>query len=352
MRKESHMKRKVLFAGLLAGLSLVLSGFFPIFAGGEKMEDGLYAVINTAKGDITIKLFYEQAPLTVTNFVGLAEGTINSNRGNQPFYNGLTFHRVVPGFVIQGGDPNGNGTGGPGYMFPDEFSPSLRHDSAGIVSMANSGPNTNGSQFFITLDAASWLDDKHSVFGKVVEGMDTVTQISEGDQINSVRIFRVGNSAKKFTVSQSSFDAMVNERKNAILAEDKLKQAQINQMIEVRWPNAVKTPSGLRYIIVTQGKGDTPSRGDIVTVHYTGYFVSGEVFDSSVRRGSPFQFPVGEGRVIRGWDETILSMKKGEKRTVIIPSELGYGERGRPPVIPPKSMLIFDIELLDIKKTM
>ncbi len=317
----------------------------------SELKDGLYAKFDTSKGEIICVLEFEKTPLTITNFVGLAEGTKDLGGGKATgakYYDALTFHRVIPDFMIQGGCPLGTGTGGPGYTFPDEIDPSLTHSEPGILSMANAGPGTNGSQFFITHVATPWLDGKHTVFGHVVKGQDVVNKIEGGDALNSVEIIRVGAAAEDFQSDQKAFDALlVNFEKSQSDKELSAMEAEQEQ-IDKQWPDAVATPSGLKYVVVAEGEGDTPAEGAVVTVHYTGKLLDGKKFDSSVDRGQPIDFPVGTGQVIKGWDEALLGMKKGEKRVLIIPSHLGYGPSGRGP-IPPNATMIFDVELVNFQ---
>jgi FKBP-type peptidyl-prolyl cis-trans isomerase len=312
----------------------------------NELKDGLYAKINTNRGPIIISLFYKETPMTVANFVGLAEGTLNLKEEGKPYYDNLSFHRVIADFMIQGGCPLGAGTGGPGYTFPDEFIDHLKHSKAGILSMANAGPGTNGSQFFITHGPTPWLDGKHTVFGEVVEGQNIVDLIAQGDKIEKVEIIRAGQEAKDFKVTKNSFEDLV------LKAEEKERKsveelyASLEKELNKRYPDAVKTESGLRYVVNKKGDGkNSPKEGEAVTVHYTGTLLDGKVFDSSVNRGEPAQFAVGQ--VIEGWNEALKAMSKGEKRTLIIPPQLGYGVQGYPGVIPPNSFLIFDVELLD-----
>ena len=311
----------------LALVLLALTGALSLQA--QELDEGLYARINTNRGAILVELAFKRAPLTVTNFVGLAEGRLNSSRGaGTPFYDGLTFHRVVPGFVIQGGDPAGNGTGGPGYRFPDEFHPSLRHDRPGTLSMANSGPNSNGSQFFITLDVTPWLDDRHSVFGHVVEGIDVVESIRQGDRIESVEIIRRGPEAMSFRANQATVDQLSERyRREAETARAQRRQ-QAQTIIAERWPNARSTESGIRYVVSEGGQGAVIRPGNEVTLHYDAYLVDSSTPFESTRTTDPVVVTAGAGRLLPGWEETLVAMRPGERRTIILPPELAFGARG------------------------
>ncbi len=313
----------------------------------KDQPDGLYAVINTTKGDIALKLEFEKVPVTVANFVGLAEGTLNNDvRGlGKPFYDSLTFHRVIPNFMIQGGDPKGDGTGGPGYQFDDEFHPDLTHSGPGILSMANAGAGTNGSQFFITHIKTQHLDNRHSVFGSVVIGQNVVDSIQQGDMMNKVSIVRKGAAAEAFDGTKIFNDFLAEKKR-----KEEERAAKEAAELEKYKATATATPSGLLYISDNLGSGAAPAPGDTVLVHYDGYLLDGSKFDSSRDRGQPLPFVLGIGQVIRGWDEGIALLKVGGKAKLIVPQQLGYGEQGYPPVIPPKSTLVFDVELVDVKK--
>lgn len=306
--------------------------------------DGLYAKFETSKGDIYAALEYQKTPMTVANFVGLSEGSIPNTAKPEgtPYYDGLTFHRVIADFMVQGGCPLGTGTGGPGYKFPDEIDQSLRHSGPGILSMANAGPGTNGSQFFITHKETPWLDGKHTVFGQVVQGLEVVNSIAQGDKLEQVVILRKGEAATAFDAAKV-FEA----EKSNIGKKQEEKAAQLAaeaEALKLQFPNV--TESGLRYEVITPGSGATPSASSNVKVHYTGYFLDGKVFDSSVQRGAPIDF--GLNQVIPGWTEGVQLMKVGAKYKFYIPYQLAYGERGYPGAIPPKSDLIFEVELIQI----
>jgi peptidylprolyl isomerase len=313
------------------------------------LPEGLYARLDTDKGQVMVKLEYEKAPLTVGNFVGLAEGSLTATKGKH-FYDGLIFHRVEPGFVVQGGDPQGDGTGGPGYSFPDEISPDLVYDNPGVLGMANAGPGTNGSQFFITLRAAPFLNGRYSVFGKVVSGMDVVQKIVKGDKLNKVEIFRIGAAAKAFKSDQAAFDQRLA---SAADAAKKLADAQRSEAlasIAKQWPDLKPDQDGIYQKVLKKGSGLPPEKGQKVSVNYKGSFLDGTVFDQSSLHGGPFQFTVGTGQIIEGWDKVVSTMKKGEKRFVILPPELAYGAQGAGGVIPPNAFLAFEIEVVDIQK--
>ena len=316
--------------------------------GNNALGDGLFARINTSKGEILLRLEFEKAPLTVCNFVALAEGKMDVC-GGKPFYDGLVFHRVVPNFMIQGGDPLGNGMGGPGYQFPDEFDPSLRHNGPGILSMANAGPGTNGSQFFITHTETPHLDNRHTVFGRVVEGQRVVNSIQQGDRITAVTIVRNGAAAQSFRADQQAFNSLLSKAVSESAEREKAQREADLKAIESKYPGLETDDNGVQYIIQKQGTGDKPAKGSTVQVNYRGMFISGEVFDASDAHGGPLEFQAGMGKVIPGWDKTVLDMKVGEKRLVVIPPELAYGTRGAGGVIPPNTFLVFEMELAGIK---
>jgi len=310
------------------------------------MKNGIYAKFNTTKGSILVKLTHDLTPGTVGNFVALAEGNMENKVKPQgvKFYDGLKFHRVIPNFMIQGGCPQGTGTGDPGYKFDDEFHQDLRHDTPGVLSMANSGPGSNGSQFFITHVATPWLDDKHTVFGNVIEGQDVVDAIAQGDTLETLEIIRVGEEAKNW----NAIEAFVG-LKGARLKRAAALKAETEAKMEKLAAGFEKTESGLRYQFIQRGEGKQAEAGKTVSVHYEGSLENGKVFDSSYPRKKPIEFKLGIGQVIEGWDEGIALLKVGDKARFVIPSDLAYGPSGAGGVIPPNATLIFDVELMDVK---
>ncbi|MEZ0005032.1 peptidyl-prolyl cis-trans isomerase A (cyclophilin A) [Flavobacterium sp. 28YEA47A] len=359
---------------LLLGLSAL---FFSCDKSNSNLPDGMYAEIETDKGTIMVELEYKKTPITVANFVSLAEGknpVVNEKYKGKPFYDGLKFHRVLPNFMIQGGDPDGNGSGGPGYRFQDEIVPELKHDKGGVLSMANGGKATNGSQFFITHQATPWLDGIHTIFGHVIgNGMEVVNAIQQDDVIKKITIIRKGQDAKKFDapkIFKDGFAKQAEEQKkfeeeqlkmrekfSAIIKE---KEAQFQQLKA----QSTKTQSGLQYKIITKGKGKKPVAGTPVSINYAGYFENGDLFDTNIesiatnfgkldpnraaaKAYSPIPFTIGmkEG-MIPGFIEGIEQLSPGDKAIIFIPSYLAYGERGAGGVIPPNANIIFEIEML------
>lgn len=319
-----------------------------------KLPDGVYADIETNKGHIVVALHYKDTPLTVENFISLAEGTstkVSDSLKGKEFYNGLPFHRVIPNFMIQGGDIKRNGAGSPGYTFEDEFPKDslgnllYSHNAKGIMSMANTGPNSNGSQFFITHKETPWLDGKHTVFGKVVEGVNIVDSIQQGDKIVSIEILRKGREAKNFSYEKAYKKLQLKKKNQEKLAKEKRSKDSIQFSLKMEEFKAEVLPSGLKILKIKEGTGSKVSYGDKVKVHYTGYFVDGEVFDTSKKRNKPLAFTLGVDGVIEGWTEGITLVRKGGIARLFIPYHLAYGERGYGP-IPEKSNLIFDIEIV------
>ena len=337
----------------------------------EGLKDGLYANFQTSKGNMIVKFEDKKAPVTVANFVGLAEGKIENKAKAKgvPYYDGTIFHRVIKDFMIQGGDPKGTGMGDPGYKFDDEKN-DLQHTGKGILSMANSGPNTNGSQYFITEVATPWLDGRHTVFGEVVNGkdvIDSIANVEKGPQdkpktdvvLEKVSVFTKGDEYKNYDAAAifNEGKGKIQENNKAAVAKieaDKKKKAEefaANQqkLVDDLKAEMQSTPSGLYYKITKATNGAAPQRGDEVAVHYAGKLVDGSEFDSSFKRNQPIDIPIGVGQVIKGWDEGIMLLKEGETATLLIPSELGYGSAGAGGVIPPNAWLIFDVELVSVK---
>lgn len=310
-----------------------------------KGKEGVFAVLTTEKGEIVLELFYKEAPMTVTNFVGLAEGSLDAAKG-KPFYDGLKFHRVISDFMIQGGDPKGNGTGGPGYKFPDEFVEGLIFDEPGKLAMANSGPDTNGSQFFITHVPTDWLNYKHTIFGKVLSGQKVVDTVEQDDTIKSIKIIRQGEEAEAFTANQKSFDKLIAKT-------EKEKEERAAKIFEKAVEGCNKNKEGVYFKIIEEGSGLKVGSNKNVTVEYMGYLIDGSVFDASKgfhpQGHEALEFTTDRRQMIPGFDMMVQEMKMGETRKIVIPPELAYGDRGYPGVIPPKSYICFDIKVIKIK---
>jgi len=364
-------------------LIALLSAMFVFFSCNSQKKaykdlgDGLFADIETNKGHIVVKLNYKEVPTTVANFVTLAEGKNNFVKveyKGKPFYNGTIFHRVIDGFMIQGGDPTGTGMGDPGYRFEDEFVPSLKHSKKGILSMANSGPNTNGSQFFITQVPTPHLDGRHTVFGETVKGEEVIDAIAkaprngqdrpnEDIKIKNITIVANGKDAQKFDAVKvfDSYFKSVAEREKEKEERVKRASAKFLEEIKVQEPQAKVLPSGVKIFTINNGEGKQPKQTEFAMVNYAGYLRNGALFDSNIKEVEesygkyqamrdqqngyqPIPFPyTPSAQLIPGFKEALLTMKVGDKIRVFIPATLGYGEAGD--VIPPNSDLIFDIEI-------
>jgi peptidylprolyl isomerase len=302
--------------------------------------DGIYAVLNTNKGKITVLLYPKKAPVTVANFVGLTEGTITnaSYPLGIPFYKGSIWHRVVKGHVIQGGepsivkDPANAEVNSTGYEIPNEIS-DLSHNKAGMIGMANAGPNTNTCEYYITLADRSYLDGNYTLFGEVVDGIDVVNKIVQGDTTLSVNIIRAGAEAEKYIVNDVVFKELLDIQWRKVKYEKEIRKLREEKFIADNYPGLTSLPDGLRYKTLSEGKGNSPATGSSLTLKYTGRLINGLTFVSSADKGKPipaskpveFSYKAGEESQIKGLDEAISDMKTGEKRLLVIPAELAYG---------------------------
>jgi cyclophilin family peptidyl-prolyl cis-trans isomerase len=370
------MRKNILF------ILLIVATLFSCADKHNNLPDGIYTEIETNKGTIILELDYKKAPVTVANFITLVEGDnefiVNDTLKGKPFYNGLKFHRVIKDFMIQGGDPLGTGSGDTGYKFKDEIT-DLKFDKGGVLAMANNGPGTNSSQFFITHLETPWLDGKHTIFGHVVEnGMETVNKIEQDDFIKSITIIRNGEEAKKFDAKKTFYDYFKIEsesQKQKVAAEAQAKLAydlkykvvceQKSAVFVALKTQAKKTATGLQYVITKKGKGKKPVNGSTVYIHYAGFLENGSLFDTSIEEVSqtfgkfdparaaakqytpiPFQAGRKDG-LIPGFIEGLEKMSFGDKAVLFIPSHLAYGEAGAGDVIPPNTNIIFEIELME-----
>ncbi|WP_223551683.1 peptidylprolyl isomerase [Aestuariivivens sp. NBU2969] len=365
---------------------LIILNLYSCKAQYSELEDGLYAEIVTGKGVMVAKLEHEKTPVTVANFVSLAEGTntmVANEYKDKKFYNGLKFHRVISDFMIQGGDPKGDGSGNPGYRFNDEFDISLKHDKKGTLAMANSGYGTNGSQFYITHKETPWLDayddegnlkncenrriSCHTVFGEVITGLEVVDSIKQNDVIKEINIIRKGRAAKNFNASTIFKDHFIEAKR---IKEEKEAKAQaiVKATLEKFEKQRIQTttlPSGLQYFVTEKGDGKKLSETSKVLAHYAVYFENGKLLQTSkleiaealnavdeqqknAGRYEPITCDIGpDARMIPGFKEGLRHLSVGDKATLFIPYHLAYGEAGGNG-IPPKSNIIFEVEILKL----
>jgi peptidyl-prolyl cis-trans isomerase A (cyclophilin A) len=350
----------------ILSLALLATSFAGVEGKGKKpkkpkLEPGMYVEFNTTKGIIICALEFEKTPMTVASFVGLVEGDlkIDTLSYNEPFYDGLKFHRVISDFMIQGGDPLGTGSGGPKHRFNDEIVEGLTHSGPGILSMANSGPNTNGSQFFITHKATPWLDGKHTVFGNVIIGQDVVNAIVQDDVMTSVKIIRKGKTAKKWNATKVFDDTYGKIQAQAIAKEKYIEKVSamtekefatmLFEEVKKDHPNVKQTESGLVYEIEKEGDASRAEAGSELKVHCSGNFRFDGASFFSTFEADPMDFKYKVQRMVPGFEEGLTFLGKGGKGTFYLPYYLAYGAEGRQGGIPPYSDLIFVIEVLDLK---
>ncbi len=346
-------------------LLAVLTAVVTLLIGQNPYPDGLYAELKTTRGLIVLQLEFEKTPMTVASFVGLAEGTIDNKAlpAGKPFFDGTVFHRVVPGHVIQAGRPVATESG-PGYTFPNEIDSTLSHGRAGMLGMANGGPHTNASQFYITLGDRSYLDGNYTVFGHVVSGMDVVDAIVQGDAVQTVRIVRVGKAATAFKADTATFQKMAEAARLRVQQAEERKAHDESEQIARQWPAALVSPKGARYVVQHEGSGDVTAAGDKLKVIYTGHYLDGRSFSSSSDEGKPipgsaaqpFDYEVGKSKTTPALDEALSFMRKGERRIVIAQGPLAYGTAGfyaaeKPGekrfVISPNTTLVYEVEVLE-----
>ena len=370
--------RKILISLLLA-LTITASGQItqgPVLSCRVMyMPDGIYATFNTNKGKFKVSLDYKRAPMTVANFIGLAEGTIkNISYGpGVPFFKGSIWHRVVPGHVIQGGepsivkDPANQETSSTGYEIPNEIT-GLSHDKAGMLGMANGGPHTNTCEYYITLGDRSYLDGNYTLFGEVFEGTDVVNKIVQGDTTFSITVERKGDEAARFVVNDETFKLLVENQWKKVNEEKEQRKNREEKYISENYPGLIALPDGIRYKVLNAIKGKPAAEGSVLTVSYTGKLINGTVFASTSDEGKPdtgskaasFTYINGKGKIIKGLEDVLREMKAGEKRVVVIPPSLAYGEKSgfygksipgqKRFVISPGETLILEVTLISMNQ--
>lgn len=330
-------------------LFLMVFSFSAVFAQEEApLAPGLYAKLAVEEGDLIFKLYEKEAPLSVMSFVGLTEGTILPNEDGSPYYSNLSFYRVIKDYSLFSGDPENTGEGHTGIAFPQSEVPSLDLGNRGVLALQGYPGISQAGNFFITLMGDAFLNQVYTPFGKIVSGDDLLDNIKRNDVVKSIEILRVGSDAESYRVDEETLQAALNEAKKKELETIKVTQPDLAKVLET-FPSYEKTETGIFYYIRYEGYGEKPRAGNRVSVHYTGKLLNGQVFDSSVQRGTPFSLEIGKDAVISGWVETLMDMKPGENRVVVIPPELAYGSRGAGGSIPPDAWLIFEIQLLGVE---